>query len=111
MIEVAKKAVELIVSIRDDKKEEYLRTVRGLGSLVVQNGLLGAILFTKKKGPQEVVDHLEQLIRIKIGSDKFSMNEIINGSITQEKYLQIQIAALDCIKWLKRYSEILLGGD
>lgn len=110
MIEVAKKAAELVGSIQKDRKEEYLRTVRGLGSLVIQNGLAGAMLFTIKKGPKEVIDHLDQLIEIKTGVSKLS-EKVKNGDIYQQRYLQLQIEALDCIKWLKRYAEILLGGD
>ncbi|HEY8541167.1 MAG TPA: type III-B CRISPR module-associated protein Cmr5 [Pseudothermotoga sp.] len=113
MIEVAKKAAELVASIRESQnkiQEEYLRTIRGLGSLVIQNGLAGAILFTIKKESKEVVEHLDQLIEIKTGVSKLS-KKIEDGDIYKQKYLQIQIAALDCIKWLKRYAEILLGGD
>jgi CRISPR-associated protein Cmr5 len=110
MIEVAKKAAELVGSIQEDRKEEYLRTVRGLGSLVIQNGLAGAVLFTIKKGSQEVIDHLDQLVEIKTGVSKLS-EKVKSGDIYQQKYLQVQIAVLDCIKWLKRYAEILLGGD
>lgn len=114
MIKIAKKAAELVTFVQEncskDQKEEYLRTIKGLGSLVIQNGLAGAILFIMKKDQKEVIEHLDQLIEIKTGVSKIS-EKVKNGEIYKENYLRTQIAALDSIKWLKRYAEILLGGD
>lgn len=57
-LELAKLAMNLIEEVEEDKRDDYLRTVKSLGSMIVQNGLMGTILFLKKKGKNKVVDHL-----------------------------------------------------
>lgn len=111
MIELAKKAAQLIASMQNsDRKEEYLRAIKGLGSLVMQNGLIGALLITMKKGPEQIVEHLDQLIELRTGVKDYS-KKVKEGNIEMQNYLYVQTASLEAIKWLKRYAEIILGGD
>lgn len=120
MTPVAKLAAECVKEVLADStmsqldKKEYLSRVKGIGSLVIQNGLAGAVLFTKnikKKGTEKVIEHLNKLIEEQTGIKDFS-EKLINGEeFTQQAYLQMQYAALEGIKWLRRYADILLGGD
>lgn len=114
MTPVAKLAAECVkemLNLSDKEKEKYLSTVKGLGSFIIQNGLAGTILFVKKKGPEKVIEHIDKLIEKQTGVKDFS-KEVINGKdLPQQKYIQMQYAALEGIKWLRRYADILLGGD
>ncbi len=115
MIGVAKKAAELVMkaknSLSEKEREEYLKAVRSLGPMIIRNGLAGSLLFAKKKEwPEELVNHLDELIELQTGK-KGILKKVENGSIFDEDYLWIQIAALESVRWLKRYSEIILGGE
>lgn len=123
-LEMAQLAKTLVLELEKKKdKEEYLRRAKGLGSMIIQNGLAGTVLFLKKKGPQEILEHLDKLIAYKtkienvsekivkdIKSDQKSDQEQ-HGELTSEQYLKAQNAALEAAKWLRRYADILLGGD
>lgn len=123
-LEMAQLAKNLVLELEKKKdKEEYLRRAKGLGSMIIQNGLAGTVLFLKKKGPQEILEHLDKLIAYKtkienvsekivkdIKSDQKSDQEQ-HGELTSEQYLKAQNAALEAAKWLRRYADILLGGD
>lgn len=113
MTAVAKLAAECVKEIlkEKDEKEKYLSNVKGLGSLIIQNGLAGAILFIKKKGSDKLIEHIDKIIKLQTGEEEFSQ-KIINGEdIPPQKYMQLQLAVLEGVKWLRRYADILLGGD
>lgn len=111
MTPVAIKAAECVKTMlnKDEKtKEKYHSRVIGLGSMIVQNGLAGTVLFVKIKGPDEVIQHLNELIEIQTGQRDFC-NRIINGErIPQHEYIKAQFAAMEGVKWLRRYAEIFL---
>lgn len=115
MTEVIKKAVECVREIdktsSKEKKDKYLSTVKGLGSMIIQNGLYGTILFLKVKEHDKLIEHLDALIEIQTGEKNFSQ-KVINGTAEQNsKYFKIQYAALEGVKWLRRYADIYLGGE
>ena len=120
MTELIKKAVECVREIdkigSKEKKDKYLSTVKGLGSMIIQNGLYGTILFLKVKARNEpinneLIKHLDTLIEIQTGEKNFS-EKVINGTAEQNsKYFKIQYAALEGVKWLRRYADIYLGGE
>jgi len=115
MIEIAKKAAELVMNFKKDaneeKRGEYLRAVRNLGPMIIQNGLAGALLFAKKKDwPSQLFEHVDELVQLLTGVNEVS-KKVENGSIFHQDYLRLQLAALEGVKWLKRYSEIILGGE
>lgn len=123
-LEMAQLAKKFVLELAEkEDKEEYLRRAKGLGSMIIQNGLAGTVLFLKKKGPKEILEHLDKLIAYKtkienvsekivkdIKSDQKSDQEQ-HGELTSEQYLKAQNAALEAAKWLRRYADILLGGD
>lgn len=111
MTPVAIKAAECVKTMlnKDEKtKEKYLSRVTGLGSMIVQNGLAGTVLFVKIKGPEEVIQHLNELIEVQTGQKDFC-NLIIEGkNISQHEYIKAQFAVMEGVKWLRRYAEIFL---
>jgi len=110
-LELAKLAMNLIEEVEEDKRDDYLRTVKSLGSMIVQNGLMGTILFLKKRGKNKVVDHLGKMIEPLTLEDSIVEKLMKNEPLDARTYLKAQIAALECAKWLKRCGEILLGGE
>ncbi|MCX7813802.1 MAG: type III-B CRISPR module-associated protein Cmr5 [Pseudothermotoga sp.] len=115
MIDLARRAGELVMELRNsnaDKrlKEEYLKAIRNFGPLVIQNGLAAAIIFAKKKWPKELLKHIDELVKLRVGVDSIS-EKVENFEIFQENYLWIQLETLNAVTWLKRYAEILLGGE
>jgi len=117
---MAQKALNLVKELQNsNNKEEYLRAVKGLGNMIIQNGLAGTILFLKKKGPKEVLEHLDELVayRTKIESISEKIVKDIKDNrdqsqgLTSEQYLKAQTAALEAAKWLRRYADIFFGGD
>ncbi|PLV57160.1 type III-B CRISPR module-associated protein Cmr5 [Thermotoga sp. SG1] len=114
-LKLGKKAMELVREISENdkvsekEKDDYLKTVKKLGSLIVQNGILGAMIFLEEKKKNTVLNHLKKLIEEMTGIGNLS--EDMMNNIDIEKYLKIQIAALEASKWLKRCAEILIGGE
>lgn len=58
-----------------------------------------------------MIEHLDKLIEKQTGIGNFSGKLISGEDFPQQKYLQMQYVALEVIKWLRRYADILLGGD
>jgi CRISPR-associated protein Cmr5 len=97
MTELIKKAVECVSEIyrtsSKEDKDKYLSTVKGLGSMIIQSGLYGTILFLKVKKHDKLIEHLDALIEIQTGEKNFSQ-KVINGTAEQNsKYFKIQYAA------------------
>lgn len=109
-MKMAQKAKELVQGVSGNK-EDYLRFARGLGSMIVQNGLAGTLVFLKQKGQDEVINHLRELVGLQSGSTVVFDQILAKGAlqIDAREYLKSQSAALDATKWLKRYAEIILG--
>ncbi len=115
MAEIAMNAVKEMIG--KSNKDEYLRRVKGLGNMIIQNGLAGTVLFIKKKGPKEVLEHLDRLVEFKTKIPNISekiVNELKNtqnSTLDSNQYLEAQSAALEGVKWLRRYADIFLGGE
>jgi len=108
-LKFAKKAMELVKNVPENEKEDYLKAVRRLGSMITQNGVLGTMVFLKQKNKDTLLKHLEIMVGEMIGVNDFSLETLKDMDFG--KYLRVQVAALESSKWLKRYAEILLGGD
>ncbi|MGC9797401.1 type III-B CRISPR module-associated protein Cmr5 [Fervidobacterium riparium] len=114
-----KKLVQEVVSCVEEiykcndpkKKEKYLSTVKGLGSMIIQNGLYGTILFLLVKGHDDVVKHLDRVIKLQTGEENFSEKVKRAEALQNPQYFKIQYAALEGVKWLRRYADIYLGGE
>lgn len=113
-LETAYKAMALVKSVEEGKREDYLRAVKGLGSMIMENGIAATLLFLKKKGLGDVIGHLDKLLYLKTNIEDFS-SRVIDGKagepLTASEYLSAQMAAVDCAGWLKRYAEIYFGGE
>jgi len=113
-LEMAYKAMALVKSVEDGKREDYLRAVRGLGSMIMENGIAATLLFMKKKGLVDVIRHLDELLYLKTNVEDFSsrvIDEKAGKPLTAAEYLNAQMAAVDGASWLKRYAEIYFSGD
>ena len=114
-LEMAYKAMAMVKSVEEKRREDYLRTVRGLGSMIMGNGIAATLLFLKKKGFDDAIKHLDELIGLKADMKDFSARifseSMTNKSLTAAEYLNAQLAAIDGASWLKRYAEIYFGGD
>ncbi|KAF2961059.1 type III-B CRISPR module-associated protein Cmr5 [Fervidobacterium sp. 2310opik-2] len=123
MTKIAKLAAECVKdfekNVQDSsERKKYVSRIKGLGSLIVQNGLAGAIVFIKAKekgqAGKAILDHLNKIIEEKTGEKDF-VEKITNPDNTEEimqsKYLQIQMTALEGVKWLRRYADILLSEE
>ncbi len=113
-MKMAQKAKELVQSVKGNK-EDYLRFARGLGSMIVQNGLAGTLVFLKQKKQNELIEHLKQLTKLQTGSDELisalvDSKNVVDSS-SAHNYLRTQSAVLESTKWLKRYAEIILGSE
>lgn len=110
MTPIAMKAAECVKEMLkkpQNEQETYLSWVRGLGSMIMQNGLAGAVLFLKVKKQEEIVKHLKELLSIH--GLKSLIDEIIEDpKIQQHDYIRAQLVALEGVKWLRRYAEIFL---
>lgn len=113
-LEMAYKAMALVKSVEKGKREDYLRAVRGLGSMIMGNGIAATLLFLKKKGLCDVIGHLDELLYLKTNIEGFSsrvIDEKAGKPLTAAEYLNAQMAAVDGVSWLKRYAEIYFSGD
>ncbi|MGC9771003.1 type III-B CRISPR module-associated protein Cmr5 [Fervidobacterium islandicum] len=112
MTEVVKKAVECVqemVNKEQNEKEKYLNTVKGLGSMIIQNGLYGTILFLMVKKQDKIIEHIDKLIEVQTGVKNFSAL-VKEGEVQRNtEYFKRQYAALEGVKWLRRYADIYLG--
>mgnify|MGYP000916286692 CR=1 FL=1 len=111
---MAQKAKELVQSVKGNK-EDYLRFARGLGSMFVQNGLAGTLIFLKQKKQFELIEHLKELTKLQTGSDELISMLVDSTNVSDlgsaHNYLRTQSAALESTKWLKRYAEVILGSE
>jgi len=105
MARLALNKVREIQQLDESKRKEYLTLARKLGSMIIQNGLIGTVIFLKKKD-SVILTHLEDMVR-----QQTQVNISEPMQILDKDYFRIQIVALEVSKWLKRYAEILLGGD
>lgn len=89
--------------------DEYKNLVKGLGAMIIQNGLLATLLFLKAKGKDHhnaVLEDLNAFFKIK----GLSVN--INDPVFEDKdYLKTTSMVLEMNKWLRRYADILIKAE
>ena len=92
-----------------DKKKQFKSEVKGLGSMIIQNGLYGTIAYMKAKDSSS--NEYEKIVRIlDDGCKDFKKIENISNfdEMEDNKYLETQDLILDIIKWLRRYVDIFI---
>ncbi len=91
-------------------KSEYKNLVKGLGAMIIQNGLLGTMIFLETKAGEKkhfdaVLKDLQECLK------KEGMNNPEKMEFEEATYLQLTTKVLDMIKWLRRYADILIESE
>lgn len=97
----AKERVEMNLS----KGSEYKNLVKGLGSMIMQNGLLATLLFLKAKNKphhKAVLEDIFECLKKKGVANPEKMQ------FEDKKYLFLTTEVLEMNKWLRRYADILI---
>ncbi|MBP6983934.1 MAG: type III-B CRISPR module-associated protein Cmr5 [Thermotogae bacterium] len=105
--EWAKSRVTLnIRELREEKaRNKYKNFVKGLGAMIIQNGLLGCLLFLTFK--KDI--HLKAVMEDVFEFMKWrGIQNPQNMEFSEEKYLKITSEVLEMNKWLRRYADILI---
>ncbi len=98
----------------NEVKQDYLRKIKGLGNMIIQNGLFGAIAFHKVKkekkgnaGSKKIISQIQDFgecfLRIKDITDF--------PKLDNHDFLKSQRLFLEAVGWLRRFAEIYLGDD
>ncbi len=90
--------------------KEYVSLVKGLGAMIIQNGLLATLIFLKVKGK----NHHTCLKNDVINFIEFRGYHCENGKkeieFNENEYLHITQEVLDMVSWLRRYADIFGSG-
>lgn len=103
-----------IPSDETDKKKNQLKSqfkseIKGLGSMIIQNGLYGTIAYMKAKDSSN--NEYKKIVKILDDGCKYfkKIEKISNfDEMEDNKYLETQDLILDIIKWLRRYVDIFI---
>ncbi|HNU23230.1 MAG TPA: type III-B CRISPR module-associated protein Cmr5 [Mesotoga sp.] len=106
----AKQRVTSILGKSEKVQKSYKSEIKGLGSMLLQNGLYGTIAYYKvreKDSSKEILDHLKSLLLERMDiPDITEMNPINDFD-----YIKAQTIVLEAVKWLRRYADILIEGE
>ncbi|HPE69772.1 MAG TPA: type III-B CRISPR module-associated protein Cmr5 [Thermotogota bacterium] len=91
---------------------EYKNLVKGLGAMIIQNGLLGTIVFLRvkaadRKPHRAVIEDIQAFLN----NEGYRVDLFGDISFRDEEYLQITTRVLEMVKWLRRYVDILIQGE
>lgn len=107
--EWAKEKVKEVKNMSHEEQKSYKQEIKGLGSMIVQNGLYGTLAFYNVKQSNKpaagiIINQLSDLVR------KFLSIENLNEfpQLDNAKYLHAQELVLEAISWLRRYADILI---
>ncbi|HNW46472.1 MAG TPA: type III-B CRISPR module-associated protein Cmr5 [Thermotogota bacterium] len=93
------------VNINQDKGTEYKQLVKGLGAMIIQNGLLGTLLYLKAKSKPHHLAVMEDIFEFLKSK---GVPNPQNLQFSEEKYLRLTSEVLEMNKWLRRYADILI---
>ncbi len=106
----AKQRVSSVLQKNDKVQKSYKSEIKGLGSMILQNGLYGTIAYYKvreKDSSQQILSDIKELIAKKMQIADITKMEPINDL----DYMKAQSIALEAIKWLRRYADILIEDE
>lgn len=106
----AKERVTKVLDLNEKIRRSYKSEIKGLGSMILQNGLYGTIAYYKvreKDSSQQILSDIKELIAKKMRIADITKMEPVNDL----DYMKAQAMALDAIKWLRRYADILIEGE
>ncbi|MFQ5753770.1 MAG: type III-B CRISPR module-associated protein Cmr5 [bacterium] len=112
-IKIAQRATEVLEPIRNEieKEKDFWGFIKGLPSMIVQDGLVQTLTFIKAKSDEKKKDKYFKIYRAfeTYGKDLFNGEEnfnliryLIQESIELEHYLYCQDRMLQFAIWLKR---------
>lgn len=95
-----------------EKQKSYKQEIKGLGSMIVQNGLYGTLAFYNVKKEKKEFEEVAKVI-VKQLKDLASTYLNIKDfdqfpPLENEKYLRAQELAIEAVSWLRRYADILI---
>lgn len=88
----------------------YKTEIKGLGGMILQNGLYGAIAYHKVRNKDSSHLILSQLNELMFKTMEIQGVENMEP-IGDLEYMKAQSIALEAIKWLRRYADILIEED
>jgi len=114
----AKKRVEEVLQLSSEAQKSYRSEIKGLGGMILQNGLFGTIAYYKVKRNREserrsskalelILAHIEGAVIERIGIDRITEMEPIDDTT----YMRAQESVVDATKWLRRYADILIATE
>ena len=106
----AKQRVSSVLQKNDKVQKSYKSEIKGLGSMILQNGLYGTIAYYKvreKDSSQQILSDIKELFKNKMQIADITKMEPINDL----DYMKAQALALEAIKWLRRYADILIEDE
>jgi CRISPR-associated protein Cmr5 len=106
----AKERVTKVLDLKDNIRRSYKSEIKGLGSMILQNGLYGTIAYYKvreKDSSRQILADIRDLLADKMIIVDVTKMEAMNDL----DYMKAQAIVLDAIKWLRRYADILIEGE
>jgi CRISPR-associated protein Cmr5 len=91
-------------------RKEYKTLIRGLGPMIIQNGLYGTLVFYISKGKDHhnaVVEDIRlylERINIVNANNNYDLLKKLEGEV----YIQAQEKILDFVNWYRRYADIFI---
>ncbi|OAA26687.1 hypothetical protein AT15_06320 [Kosmotoga arenicorallina S304] len=98
-----------VSSVVKNVQENYCQEIKGLGSMLTQNGIYGTLAFYKvKKANKPAAETIiSQFKRLALDYLKIENLEDF-PELSNSQYLKLQALAVEATSWLRRYADILL---
>ena len=106
----AKQRVSSVLQKNDEVQKSYKSEIKGLGSMILQNGLYGTIAYYRvreKDSSQQILSDIREILANKMRIVDVTKMEAIDDL----DYMKAQSLVLEAIKWLRRYADILIEDD
>ncbi|WGS65178.1 type III-B CRISPR module-associated protein Cmr5 [Marinitoga aeolica] len=97
--------------LNEEDKKIYRSLIKGLGSMIIQNGLYGTLVFLRAKAKTHhlaVFDDIQHFLKEK---NLFQGDDLLEFLENTENLSVIQDRVLEFTNWYRRYADIFIGGD
>ncbi|MCX7786006.1 MAG: type III-B CRISPR module-associated protein Cmr5 [candidate division WOR-3 bacterium] len=106
----AEYALECVKRIKGTQHAKRYKTLaRSSGSLILKSGLIQALIFYLSKGEvifvKDILEHCGLSFGRNANAETIAQNLV---NLNQDKVMRITQEALQIIKWLKRFAEIMI---
>ncbi|KAF2956646.1 type III-B CRISPR module-associated protein Cmr5 [Marinitoga sp. 38H-ov] len=92
-------------------KKEYRSFIKGLGSMIIQNGLYGTLVFLKAKGKEHHLQIFNDIEEFLTKKDLIKGDDLLEFLEKTDNLSLIQDRVLEFANWYRRYVDIFIGGD